>query len=128
MGAGGRLIFFCSWPEGECSFLSDQKGTEKVATLSMGGRRPGGLTPRSPAEDQQQAFPSGPAPGLTLQAGGYGSPAAGKLAVAFAKSYPSRKVLLTGRLLAAFASSSGHKVWLIGGLLPVPQALSGRQV
>ena len=74
--------------------MSDQKGTEKAATLSMGGRRPGGLTPRSPAEGKRQAIPPTPAPGLTLQAGENGSPAAGKLAVAFAKlSWPQGFVI-----------------------------------
>ena len=83
--AGWWLNFFVLLAGESFLFERPKRETKKPPPFRWVDDDLGGLTPRSPAEDQQQGFPSGPAPGLTLQAGENGSPAAGKLAVAFAK-------------------------------------------
>ena len=84
----GGLFFFRrkmsgSQPEGYSSFVgrcpaasrrvillsSPKEEPRKAPPFRTGGRRLGGLTPKTPAIDRRQAIPPPPAPGLTLQAG-----------------------------------------------------------
>ena len=73
----GSLFFF----RHRFPFLlsSPKEETRKVPPFRIGGRRPEGLPLWTPAHDKISPFPPSPAPGLTLQAGWNGSPAAGKL-------------------------------------------------
>ena len=48
---------------------SPKEESRKAPPFRMGGRRLGGLTPKTPATDKRQAIPLPAAPGLTLQAG-----------------------------------------------------------
>ena len=105
-----RMAFLLSSPKEEI---------RKVPPFRIGGRRPEGLTLWTPAEDQQQTFPSSPAPGLTLQAGGYGSPAAGKPAVSFLRGSQRKRSLFWGKALPdRFCAVSGRKVLVFSTTLP----------
>ena len=48
---------------------SPKEEPRKAPPFRTGGRRLGGLTPKTPAIDRRQAIPPPSAPGLTLQAG-----------------------------------------------------------